>query len=111
LETGSREIVTHVVKQNDVRREHLETPNLIFQIIFAFTSALNPTGEVAERVGNEIKLHGDGAKDVAFRVDNCRAIYHRAIERGAVSVQEPTELKDENGVVVVATIQTVSMHT
>ena len=52
-------------------------------------------------------MHGDGVKDVAFAVEDCRAIYEKAVSRGAVSVSGPKELKDENGVVIIATIQTV----
>jgi hypothetical protein len=33
-----------------------------------------------------------------------------AIANGAVGVQEPYELKDENGVVVLATVKTVRLH-
>lgn len=91
LETGSRDRATHVVQQDDV--------------VFAFTSSLNPDDEFAREVGAELTTHGDAVKDVAFRVDDCRAIYQKAIERGAVSVREPTELSDDNGSVVVATIK------
>jgi len=45
-------------------------------------------------------------KDVAFRVDDCRAIYNQAIERGAKSVREPLEASDDNGSVIMATIAT-----
>jgi len=45
-------------------------------------------------------------KDVAFEVDDCRAIYKAAVARGAKSVREPTEVKDDNGSVWIATIQT-----
>jgi len=92
LETGSREIVTHVIKQAD--------------IIFAFTSALNPDDKLSHEIGHQIQRHGDGVKDVAFRVDDARSLYKKAVERGAVSVSEPKELKDEHGSVVVASIQT-----
>lgn len=52
LETGDRQYVTHVVKQN--------------RIILAFMSPL--TGD--EKVVNEhITKHGDGVQDIAFEVD------------------------------------------
>jgi len=99
LETGSREIVSHVVRQGD--------------IIFEFTSALNPSGEVAKKFSSELGRHGDAVKDVAFKVDDCRAIYNAAIERGAKSVMEPTETSDKDGSVVMATIETYGdvLHT
>lgn len=97
LETGSRDIVAHVVRQND--------------IIFEFVSPLNPSGksDSGEDLGQQLFVHGDHAKDVAFKVDNCRELYNQAMTRGGksvVSIQEPKELKDENGTVVIATIRT-----
>jgi 4-hydroxyphenylpyruvate dioxygenase len=62
---------------------------------------LNP-GNV--EFGKELEKHGDGVKDVAFLVEDARAIYDKAISRGAKSVMEPTELKDANGSVIMATI-------
>lgn len=89
LETGSREIATHVVKQN--------------KILIAFSSALNPVNsELSQRVA----IKGDAVKDIAFRVQDCKGIYDRAISRGAKSVLAPTELKDEFGTVIIATLQT-----
>eukprot|EP01114_Cavostelium_apophysatum_P015992 TRINITY_DN447_c0_g1_i1.p1 TRINITY_DN447_c0_g1~~TRINITY_DN447_c0_g1_i1.p1 ORF type:complete len:396 (-),score=113.24 TRINITY_DN447_c0_g1_i1:55-1242(-) len=92
LETGSRDAVSHVIRQND--------------ITFEFISALNPSGKFSEEIGRELQRHGDAVKDVAFRVDDCRAIYSQAVERGAKSVQEPKELTDKDGTVIIATIQT-----
>jgi len=43
---------------------------------------------------------------VAFTVDDARGIWHKAVSRGAVSVREPWEEKDEHGSVVMATIKT-----
>jgi len=96
LETGSRDVATWVVKQND--------------IIFAFSSPLNPT---KNELGERIAIRGDAVKDIAFAVDDVRKIYAKAIERGAKSVLAPTELKDEHGSVWIATIQTYgdTVHT
>ncbi len=33
--------------------------------------------------------HGDGVRDVAFTVEDSRAIYERALKGGAVSVSAP----------------------
>jgi len=92
LETGSRELVSHVVQQGD--------------IFFEFISALNPQGDLARTFEKELGRHGDAVKDVAFRVDDCRAIYKAAVERGAKSVMEPTEYSDKDGSVIMATIET-----
>lgn len=60
-----------------------------------------------------METHGDGVHDVAFLVENCRQTYEYAVSRGAKSVHEPEELKDENGSVVRATVQTFgsTVHT
>jgi len=65
---------------------------------------LNPTGN--EEWYKEYALHGDGVKDVAFTVDDAAGIYKKAVERGAVSVKEPYELKDDEGTVIMATVKT-----
>ena len=71
--------------------------------MYAFTSPLNP-GETT--FAKELENHGDGVKDVAFLVDDAAGIYNKAVQRGAKGVKPPEELKDENGSVVVATVQT-----
>lgn len=90
MEHGEREVATHVVKQND--------------IVLAFCSPLQPGNK---QFGAHQEQHGDGVRDVAFTVENARAIYEAAVKKGAKSVMEPVELKDEHGVVVMASVQTV----
>jgi 4-hydroxyphenylpyruvate dioxygenase len=101
LETGSRDVVTHVVQMNDIR--------------FAFSSQLNPGGlfVTGGEVGAHLTKHGDGVKDVAFAVADCRKIFDSAVSRGAEVVVEPHEEKDEHGVVILATIKTYgdTVHT
>eukprot|EP01147_Barroeca_monosierra_P002542 gene2541-5462_t len=109
LETGERNVVAHAVKQNN--------------IVFVFKSPLNPGNEGMSssfyyfgivrlcnkgyaEMGNHLTKHGDGVKDVAFNVIDCRGIYKRATERGAKGVREPWEEKDEYGTVVFAQVQT-----
>lgn len=58
LETGHRDQVTHVVQLNQVR--------------FAFTGALNPGNS---EFGSFIEKHGDGVKDIAFTVEDCKSSY------------------------------------
>lgn len=96
LETGHRDVVSHVVRQKDI--------TLVFQ------SALTPGNK---EMGDHLVLHGDGVKDIAFTVDDARAIYQRAVSRGAKSVREPWEETDEHGTVVMATVQTYgdTVHT
>ncbi len=51
-------------------------------------------------------VHGDAVKDIAFTVNDCRAVWKKAIERGAKSIREPWEESDAHGTVVRATVAT-----
>ncbi|KAI9148544.1 hypothetical protein H9P43_010142 [Blastocladiella emersonii ATCC 22665] len=90
LETGNRDVVSHVVRQDKI--------TLVLQ------SPLNPNGSKA--MNDHLALHGDGVKDVAFEVDDVRAIFKAAVARGARVIREPHEESDEHGSVVLATIGT-----
>eukprot|EP01083_Nonionella_stella_P098458 276899_1 len=97
LETGNRETCSHVVQQGN--------------IFYVFTSSYKPDAE--SEIGKHVSFHGDGVKDVAFIVDDARAIYKKALERGARSAMEPVEEKDDSGSVVRASICTYgdTIHT
>jgi 4-hydroxyphenylpyruvate dioxygenase len=88
LETGERNIVSHVIKQND--------------IIFVFKSALNPGNDEFTEMLNK---HGDCVKDVAFSVNDLKSIVEKARENGATVVKEIWEESDENGSVKMAVVQ------
>ncbi|KAG1445770.1 hypothetical protein G6F56_009799 [Rhizopus delemar] len=90
LETGSRKVAAHVVKQGDA--------------VFVFESPIQPEGN--QEIVSEIARRGDGVKDVAFTVKDCRAVYQKAIARGAISIKEPEEIKDEDGQIIIATLAT-----
>ena len=87
-ETGTRDRASYVLEQGKIR--------------FILTSALGPEGPIAEHVAK----HGDGVRDIAFWVDDCRDAFAKAIARGARPVQEPTVLEDDHGTVVIASIRT-----
>ncbi|KAI9343466.1 Glyoxalase/Bleomycin resistance protein/Dihydroxybiphenyl dioxygenase [Zopfochytrium polystomum] len=89
LETGSTSVVSHAIRQGN--------------ITFVFQSPLQPDDVV---MNSFTARHGDGVKNVAFTVDDCRGVWKKAVERGAKNIESPKELKDEFGVVVVATIAT-----
>ncbi|XP_076675347.1 4-hydroxyphenylpyruvate dioxygenase [Andrena cerasifolii] len=89
LETGSRHVVSHVVKQN--------------QIIFVFESAYEPDNKL---MGSHLSRHGDGVHDVAFSVEDIDTIVKIAKERGAKVVKDIWEEKDDYGVVRLATLRT-----
>jgi len=95
LETGEREHASYGLHQND--------------ITFVFTSPYKSNSPL----NIHLMLHGDGVRDVAFTVDDAEAAWKYATEHGADSVQEPYEYHDENGRVIMATIQTYgdTVHT
>jgi 4-hydroxyphenylpyruvate dioxygenase len=95
LETGVRDRTSYVLEQGNIR--------------LIVTSALGPEGEISEHV----HLHGDGVKDVAFRVENAERAYHEATSRGARGVMEPIERRDNFGSVKLASIATYgeTIHT
>lgn len=94
-ETGSRDVVSYVLKQGKIR--------------FVITSALDPDHEILKHVA----LHGDGIKVLALWVDNVKDAYLKAIERGAESAFEPFIAEDQHGFVKLAAIKTYgeTIHT
>jgi 4-hydroxyphenylpyruvate dioxygenase len=95
LETGVRDRTSYVLEQGNIR--------------LVITSPMGPEGEIAAHV----HLHGDGVKDVAFRVENAERAYHEATKRGARGVMQPTERSDASGSVKLASIATYgeTIHT
>lgn len=92
LETGSRDVASHVVKQGDA--------------VFVFESPIQP--ETMKDMAMEIARRGDAVKDIAFTVKDCKAVYEKAIARGAKCIKAPQEYSDEHGTVIMATLATVS---
>jgi 4-hydroxyphenylpyruvate dioxygenase len=86
LETGLRDRVSFVLQQGEC---HL-----------VLTAPLGPDGPIAEQV----RYHGDGVKDIAFRVDDVAEIFAEAVQRGARPLMEPTLLEDETGRLIKATV-------
>src|ERR1700674_4282883 len=71
-ETGVRDRVSYVLQQGKVR--------------LVLTAPLQPDGPIADHV----RLHGDGVRAIALRVEDARAAYQAATARGARGVSEPT---------------------
>lgn len=88
LETGSRDKVSYVLKQDKIR--------------LVLTTAL--TSE--SHIGEHVKKHGDGVKIVALWVEDARKSFEETTKRGAKVYMEPTVEKDEFGEVVRAGIYT-----
>ena len=88
LETGSRDSVSYVLKQDKIR--------------LVLTTPLN-----SESIINEhIVKHGDGVKVVALWVEDAKKAYEETTSRGAKSYMEPLVEQDEFGKVVRSGIYT-----
>jgi 4-hydroxyphenylpyruvate dioxygenase len=92
LETGSRDVTTHVVGNGQVR--------------FAFSSALRTGEPQADEIHAHLVKHGDAVKDVAFEVDNVEQLFSAAVKKGVRVISEPKVLKDAHGSVTYAVIST-----
>ena len=82
LETGLKDRVSYVLKQDKIR--------------IVLTTALNSKSPIGEHV----KKHGDGVKVIALWVDDSKKAYRETIERGAKSYLKPVIESDEFGEVV-----------
>ncbi len=85
-ETGVHDAVSYVVEQGDIR--------------FVLTAGLAADHPAVRHQAR----HGDGIRDVAFRVPDATAAFQLAVERGARALHEPVTLKDAAGEVTVASI-------
>jgi len=88
LETGNKEQTSYVLQQEKLR--------------IVLTSALTP----GSPINAHLAKHGDGVKYLALWVDDATQSWKETTSRGAISVLEPTVMKDEFGEVVVSAIQT-----
>ena len=88
LETGMKDRVSYVLKQDKIR--------------LVLTTALTSSSPIGEHV----KKHGDGVKVIALWVEDARKSWEETTKRGAKSYQEPTVTSDEHGEVVTAGIYT-----
>jgi 4-hydroxyphenylpyruvate dioxygenase len=87
-ETGNRDKVSYVVRQN--------------KLTFMFTTALRSDNEIAAHVHK----HGDGVKALALKVDDAASALHETTSRGAKLYQQTTTLSDEEGKVIISGIHT-----
>jgi len=88
LETGSRDEVSYVVKQDKIK--------------IVLTTPLNSKSPINEH----LVKHGDGVKVIALWVDDARKSYEETTKRGAKSYMKPKVEKDEFGEVVRSGIYT-----
>ncbi|KIV84729.1 4-hydroxyphenylpyruvate dioxygenase [Exophiala sideris] len=110
LETGSRILASHVVRNGDVT--------------FVLTSPLQSSDckiaslseedrELLREMQDHLKTHGDAVRDVAFEVDDVAAVYDAAVAKGAHAVQPLKTVSDEFGDATFAQIRTYgdTIHT
>ncbi|MFF9701816.1 4-hydroxyphenylpyruvate dioxygenase [Streptomyces griseofuscus] len=91
-ENGSRETASYVLENGSAR--------------FVFTSVIKQSSEWGRFIEQHVAEHGDGVIDLAIEVPDARAAYEYAVAKGARSIDEPYEVKDEHGTVVLAAIAT-----
>jgi 4-hydroxyphenylpyruvate dioxygenase len=94
-ETGVKDRVSFAMQQDRLR--------------FVFTGSLDPDSDISRHH----LVHGDGVRDVAFRVPDAAAAFGAAIARGAVQHREPESISDRHGSVTIAAIKTYgdTIHT
>jgi 4-hydroxyphenylpyruvate dioxygenase len=103
LETGSRTVASHVVRNGDVT--FIFTSPL--QSSDSSTAALSKEDkDFLEEIHSHLKAHGDAVRDVAFRVNDVHAVYDAAVSKGAHAVYAPKTLSDEFGSATYARIRT-----
>jgi len=85
-ETGVRDRESYVVRQGDLR--------------YVLTSPLDADSAVAHFVTK----HGDGVRDVAYRVDDATDAFERLLSRGAVASSDPRSMDDRDGRAVRASV-------
>jgi 4-hydroxyphenylpyruvate dioxygenase len=88
LETGVRDRVSYVLKQDKIR--------------LVLTTALNSESPI----GQHVNKHGDGVKVIALWVEDATKSWEETTKRGARSFMEPTVEEDEHGKVVRSGIYT-----
>ena len=88
LETGSRDHVSYVLKQDKIK--------------LVLTTPLNSQSPI----NKHLVKHGDGVKVIALWVEDATAAFNETTQRGAKPFMEPTVEKDEYGEVVRSGIYT-----
>jgi len=81
-ETKVRDRASYLLEQGEAR--------------LVMTGAMSPDGPIAQHV----LAHGDGVRDVAFRVPDSSYAFEYATKQGARGVLEPTIIEDDHGKIV-----------
>ena len=94
-ETGVADRASYVLEQNGIRL-----------VVTAGLTAESP-------ITAHVRLHGDGVRDLAWSVEDAAAAFASAVARGARVVEPPHEVRDDNGVMTLASVATYgeTVHT
>ena len=87
-ETGLKDRVSYVLKQN--------------KIYFIFSSALSPSSHISDWISN----HGDGVRDIAFKVGSSKNAYDAVINKGAISNSNYSIVENKDGFYDISSIKT-----
>lgn len=87
-ETGVRDRASYLMQQGKIR--------------LILTTPIGPDSPISAHVHK----HGDGVKDYALWVDDARASYQTALDRGAIPIHAPQVFSDADGEVIIAAIGT-----
>lgn len=87
-EYGSRDRTSYLMKKNNLK--------------IVITSSCHPS---TYEVTSFLERHGDGVKRWAFEVDDVAKAFDYAVEHGAIPIQKPKKIEDENGYVEEAAIR------
>jgi 4-hydroxyphenylpyruvate dioxygenase len=107
LETNSRAICSHVIRNGDITFV-LTSPLRSLDQISRFTPEEQ---DLLREIHHHLEQHGDAVKDVAFEVDSVDAVFNAAVANGAKVVKGLRTVEDENGKVTMGTIQTYGQTT
>ncbi len=88
LTSGSREEASYYLTQGNIR--------------FVLTTGLVPE----HTASGEVRLYGDGVKDIAFTVFDAEKTWERAIKNGAEPAHQPRTISDGAGSVTCAAVKT-----
>jgi 4-hydroxyphenylpyruvate dioxygenase len=87
-ETGVADRCSYYIVKNDIK--------------LVITSASQPS---SYKIVSFVDLHGNGIKKIAVKVDNVTEFFKRAMKNGAIPVQHPDVLSDDNGFVEHASLK------
>ena len=104
LETGSKYVASYAITNSNAVFV-LRSPIRGLASINADTP--DSDRKLVQAMHAHLEKHGDAVKDVAFKVDDAKAVYETAIAQGAVGVQKPIAINNKaDGIFVTAILAT-----